>query len=155
MKTTAPDHKTYNVTRRWMLWRRKFRASNRHDDSNVPLTDTSSGSFGDWGDDLGALALIGVAVLLAILIPSGLIFVGIAIELVLLLALLPIAVLARVVFGMSWEVEVRDVNGGIVWPVIHVETVKGWSDSGQRIAELSEEIRLGQFTPNLTAQENP
>ena len=63
-----------------------------------------------------------------------------------LLALLPVAVLARTAFGMPWEVEVRDTDAGVVWPVVHTEQVKGWGASGVRIADLAEEIRLGRFT---------
>jgi hypothetical protein len=42
-------------------------------------------------------------------------------------ALLPLAVLARVLLGAPWEVEVREVVAGSLWPIVHTETVPGWS----------------------------
>ena len=141
MKSTDPAGVTYSVTRRWMPWRRRIKE----------LDAPDTGGFGDVGglaDDPVGLVLLGVFALLALvlLLPGLLLLLGVAIETALLLALLPVAVLGRSAFGMPWEVEVRNTGGGVVWPVVHTEQVKGWGASGVRIADLAEEIRLGRFT---------
>lgn len=143
MKSTSPSGATYSVTRRWLPWRRRIK------DIDVPDTGGGFGGFDGLGDDPFSLILLLVfgLVALVLFLPGLLLLLGFAVEVALLLALLPVAVLARVVLGVPWEVEVRDTNGGVVWPVVHTEQVKGWSASGTRIADLAEEVRTGRFTP--------
>jgi hypothetical protein len=73
------------------------------------------------------LIIVGVAVLLL----TG-------IELVLLLAILPFAVGARVVFGRHWTVEVR--RG---FTPVHEERAGSWTASGVRIQEIAKQIQTG------------
>lgn len=145
MKATDPTGKTYSVTRRWMPWRRRIKDAD---------FDTGGGGFGDLGglgDDPISLVLFLIFGLFALVLvlPGLLLLLGAAVEISLLLALLPIAVLARTLFGMPWEVEVRDTNPsrGIPWPVVHTEPVRGWTDSGTRIHDIAAEITRGAFTP--------
>jgi len=141
VRTVAPDRHTYSVTRRWLPWRRRIEGG----EVSGPDWAPDVGGLGD--DPVSAVLFLLVALVLAvILLPAVLLAIGVVIEMALLLALLPLAVLVRVLFGAPWEVEVRLVSGG-VWPVLHTEKVKGWSASGQRIAELAEQIRLGRVRP--------
>lgn len=63
-----------------------------------------------------------------------------AVELLLLLVVLPLAVLGRVLFGRKWRVEVR--RG---WRAHHEELVGDWQRSGLRIHELAREIEGGRM----------
>lgn len=149
MKTTSPEGTTYSVTRRWMPWRRRIASS----DADIgPSGDSGSHwwHFDDFGDD-PISAVIGIVLLLVLAVvalPAIFLAIGVALEVALLLILLPLAVLGRTLLGRPWEVEVRNTQtSDLVWPVVHTEPVKGWFASGTRIAEISEEIRLGTFAP--------
>ena len=140
MKATDPTGHTYSVTRRWMPWRRRIK------DVDPP---DSFGDLGGLGDDPVSmvLALVLGLVALVLLLPGLLLLLGLAVEVTLLVSLLPVVVLARTLFGVPWEVEVRDTSpaGGLVWPVVHTEPAGGWTDSGARIIELAGEIQRGAF----------
>ena len=87
------------------------------------------------------IALPIIVVVVAVMLLTG-------IELVLLLAILPFAVGARVVFGRLWTVEVR--RGFIP---IHEERAGSWTASGVRITELAREIESGSVPADTLAKQ--
>lgn len=145
MKATDPSGKTYSVTRRWMPWRRRVKGADGVD------TGGGFGDLGGLGDDPISLVLFLIFGLIALVLflPGLLLLIGVAIEVVLLVALLPVAMLGRALFGVPWEIEVRDTSpsSGFVWPVVHTEKVGGWGASGARISDVAHEISRGTFVP--------
>jgi hypothetical protein len=93
------------------------------------------------GDD--PISMILVVVWLVIALPSLVVVVAVmlltSIELLLLLAILPFAVGARVVFGRHWTVEVRRS-----FHPIYEERAGDWRASGLRIRELAKQIKAGR-----------
>ena len=87
------------------------------------------------------IALPVIIVVVAVMLLTG-------IELVLLLAILPFAVGARVVFGRHWTVEVR--RG---FTPIHEERAGSWTASGVRIQELAREIESGSVPADTLAKQ--
>lgn len=130
------------MTRRWVPWQRKSRRLSLGG-LEVPIGPPS-------GDDpISAILLV---LWLVIALPIIVVVVGImlltGIELVLLLAILPFAIGARVVFGRHWTVEVR--RG---FTPIHEERAGSWTASGVRIKELAREIESGNVPADtLTKQ---
>lgn len=132
MKVRSPERTVYRITRRWVPWQRKSRRLSL-DGLEVPVEAPS-------GDDpISAILLL---LWLVIALPIILVIVAIVlftgVELVLLLAILPFAVGARVLFGRHWTVEVR--HG---FTPIHEEPAGTWAESGVRIKELAREIESG------------
>lgn len=132
MKVRAPGGQVYRVTRRWVPWQRMSRRLSL-DGFEVPISPPS-------GDDpISAILLVlwlVIAVPIIVVVVAVMLLTGI--ELLLLLAILPFAVGARVVFGRHWTVEVR--RG---FTPIHEERTGDWRASGVRIQELAEQIQAG------------
>ncbi|MEI7055462.1 hypothetical protein WBG06_06575 [Nocardioides sp. CCNWLW239] len=132
MKVRTPGGQVYRVTRRWVPWQRKSRRLSL-DGFEVPISPPS-------GDDpISAILLVlwlVIAVPIIVAIVAVMLLTGI--ELLLLLAILPFAVGARVVFGRHWTVEVR--RG---FTPIHEERTGDWRASGVRIHEIAEQIQAG------------
>lgn len=133
MKVRAPGGQVYRVTRRWVPWQRKSRRLSL-DGFELPISPPS-------GDD--PISAILMVLWLVIALPIIVVIVAVmlltGIELLLLLAVLPFAIGARVVFGRHWTVEVR--RG---FTPIHEEPAGSWRASGVRIQELAEQIRKGR-----------
>lgn len=123
MRVWGPDGDRYRVKRRWLPWRQRRRTVDR---SNLDLV-------GIDGDDLGAVVVVLVAILLFPVILVAAIAMG---ELLLLLMLVPFWLLARSLFGTPWIIEVHRSGRGLV----HQEAVSGWGASQRRIEELAREI---------------
>ena len=143
MKARTPGGQVHRVTRRWVPWQRKSRRLSLGG-LEVPIGPPA-------GDDpISAILLV---LWLVIALPIIIVVVGImlltGIELVLLLAILPFAIGARVVFGRHWTVEVR--RG---FTPIHEERAGSWTASGVRIRELAREIESGSV-PAATLTEQP
>jgi hypothetical protein len=126
------DGRTWRVGRRWLPWRRRVR--------EVPDFD-----FGWDLPDLGGLAddlpgflvglLIGLAVIIAL--PFVLLALGFLLEVSLLLALLPVAVLVRVALRRPWTVQVIAPDDSLA----SAEPVVGWRESGERVAARASTLR--------------
>lgn len=143
MKARTPDGRSFSVTRRWMPWRRRVKELG---DAGGPDLVPDFLSFAD--DPVGLVFFAVLGLLTALLaLPALLLLLGAALEVALLVALLPVAVLLRALVGVPWEVEVRDMDAGVLWPVVHVERVKGWSASASRIRTLAGHIATRQFVP--------
>lgn len=145
MRATDPQGTTYSVTRRWVPWRRRIR------DLDAPGTDLVP-DVGGLGDDplSAALLVIVLLVALVLVLPGLVVLLGAAVEIALLTALLPVVVLARVVAGVPWEVEVRRTGRGrgtLGWPVVHAEPAGGWGESRTRIHDLAQAVEQGRFVP--------
>ena len=134
MKVTDPAGQTWRVTRRWVPWRRRLKSS-------LDLApDLPVGSLGD--DPISAI--VGI-IFLIILLPFLLLALLASLELLLVLLVLPFAVLARMMFGRHWHVEVR--RG--FKPVYEVEA-GDWQASGLKIHDLAGLLRRGDtLAPNL------
>ena len=133
MKVTAPDGTPYCVTRRWLPWWRRVR--------DLPdAVDTTWWSFPDGDDPISAV--IGL-VLLVLLLPFVLFFLVGAAEVLLLLALLPLVLVARSLLGMPWTIEVRRGSHRFGSAPIRTEDVKGWAASQRRIEELAAQYSDG------------
>jgi len=129
MKVRDPEGQTWRVTRRWVPWRRRLRGSL----DGAP--DVPGGTT--LGDD-PVSAVIGL-VFLVILLPFLLLGLIAVLEALLLLAVMPFAVLVRVLFGRHWHVEVR---AGFR-PYYEVEA-GDWRASTLRIHELAAALERGE-----------
>lgn len=121
-----------------MPWRRRIRSI---DDTPLDLLDPTSGV--DSIDDLviGLLLLIAL-VALAVLLPIVLVVFFAAFEVIFLLALLPVVILLRVLFGMSWTIEAH--RGFTPW----TERQAGdWAASRLAIHAAADAIRRGEIPP--------
>ncbi|MDN5717249.1 MAG: hypothetical protein L0G89_08450 [Janibacter sp.] len=128
MKVVDPQGRTWRVSRRWMPWRRK-----------TSMGDWGSGpsiSNSDLGDD-PISAIIGV-VLLILFIPVLVLGLVVALEMLLLLLILPFAVVGRMLLGRHWRVEVRED-----WTFAWEAEVGDWSDSGRAIDQIAQGLRQG------------
>lgn len=101
MKVKDPSGQTWRVTRRWVPWRRRLKGV---------LSSMPDGA-GGFGDDPVSLVL-GV-IFLIIMIPFLVLAFVAALELLLLLLVIPFALLARALFGQHWTVEAR--RGFHIW----------------------------------------
>ena len=129
MKVRDPQGQAWRVSRRWVPWRRRLKGF---------LDAMPSGP--SFGDDpislvLGLLFLL-VAIPLLLIVALG------AVELLAMLAVLPFAILARVLLGRHWVVEVR--HG---WTPYWEGPGGGWRSSRAEIARLAEAIRAGDTPP--------
>ncbi|GGO84448.1 hypothetical protein GCM10011584_02010 [Nocardioides phosphati] len=138
MKVTDPDGQVWRVSRRWVPWRRRIRSL---DDAPLDFLDPTSGA--DSIDDLviGLLFLVAL-VLVAAFLPIVLVVFFAAFEFAFLFALLPVVLLLRVFFGMSWTVEVR--RGFTPWSE---RDTGNWSASRRAIIDAAEAIRRGSLPP--------
>jgi len=138
VKVKDPRGQTWRVTRRWVPWRRRLKGV---------LPDLPVG-LGSLGDDPVSL-VIGV-IFLIILIPFLVLALVAALELLLLLLVIPFGILARALFGQHWTVEAR--RGFHIW---YDEPAGDWQASGIRIHELSDAIRHGQTPPQTVGASAP
>lgn len=113
------------MSRRWLPWRRRAGW-----DAGPDLPGVG------FGDD--PISMIIGLVLLVLVLPFLVLALVVALELVLLLLLLPFAVLGRVAFGRQWRVEVREG-----WTPVWDTAAGGWSQSGQAIEQIAEDLRRG------------
>lgn len=132
------------MTRRWVPWRRRIRDI----DTGGPDALPDVAGLGD--DAFSAVLLVVFGLLALVLVLPGLVLLlGAALEVALLTALLPIAVLARTAAGVPWEVEVRRTGrgrGSLAWPVVHAEPAGGWTESRTKIHDLALELEHGTFS---------
>ena len=129
MKVTSPDQVTWRVTRRWVPWRRRIR------DTTDRLPDLPEGGVGD-----DPVSMVVGLLLLVVMLPFLLLMLAAAVELVLILAVMPVAILGRVALGRRWTVEVR--RG---WALYADERVGDWRTAGERIREIAQDIELGRL----------
>lgn len=134
VKATDPEGVTYRVQRRWLPWRWRKRVSGRPLDFISPLdgVDLVDGVAGLVMSIVAAIVFIVVVPILVLALLTG-------VEFLLLLLILPLAVIARL-FGQHWHVEVRR---GL--HVLHEVDGGDWGRSRVVIADLAEQIRLGQL----------
>lgn len=128
VKVRSPDGQVWRVRRRWLPWRQR-----RRDVDFVDLSD-----FAD--DPVTWIALIVVSIVLApvLIVLAAVLIAGL--EFLLLLLVLPVAVLARVLFGRRWCVEVRRGRR------LHQEVVGGdWQRSGLLVRDLASQIERGEL----------
>lgn len=129
MKVKDPTGQTWRVTRRWVPWRRRLKGVM----GNTP--DIFPSGLGN--DPISAVIAI---VVLIIAIPFLLLFLVAALEALLLLTVLPIALLGRVLFGRHWTVEARR-GFGLWWE----EPAGDWQASALRIADVARAIEQGSI----------
>jgi hypothetical protein len=141
VKVRAPGGQVYRVTRRWVPWQRKSRRLSL-DGFELPISPPS-------GDD--PISAILMVLWLIIALPIIVVVIAVVlltgIELLLLLAVLPFAIGARVVFGRHWTVEVR--RG---FTPIHEEPAGSWRASGVHIRALAEQIQAGRVPARTLPQ---
>jgi hypothetical protein len=137
VKVQDPEGQTWRVRRRWLPWRRKVR-----DVPDVPVDGIFTG-----GDD--ALSGIVAVILLIVLLPVIVLFAAMLAELLLLLLLLPLWLIGRAMIGGSWPI---DVSRGKTY--VRTESVKGWTESGVRMHDIAEAIRLGRPGTDLPLGES-
>lgn len=135
MRIIDPRRQTWRVSRRWVPWRRKV-----------------SGWSDIWGlvpdlpggdDPISATISTIVLILFApIVIAAVLLTILAAVEFIAILALIPLLVLVRVLFGRHWIVEVR--QGFTPW---YEQAVGDWSASRKAIATFADAIRRGDLPP--------
>lgn len=120
MKVRDPHQETWRVSRRWVPWRRR-----------TPLpavpSDLGPGGLG-VGDDRLSILLRAVPLAVAM------------VELLLIVLVLPLAVLARVLLGRHWVVEVR-ADYQPVWEI----DAGSWGQSREAIHELGAVLGRGAY----------
>jgi len=147
VKVTDPSGQTWRVSRRWVPWRPRFRDV---DPSNVLDFGNGGGGSGggdgggfdiDLGEALVIIAVVIAAILFLIFVAPVMLAVLFALaEWLIVLAVIPIAVLGRVLFGRQWHVEVR--RGWRAW----YEVKSGdWTASTMKIHELADAVRRGDI----------
>lgn len=130
MKVVAYDGSTWRVRRRWLPWRRRVR-----DVPDMPV------DLGGLGDD--PISMILMALGLMLLVPALIALILLLGEVLLLLALLPLFVLGRGLFGVPWTIEIRPERR------LHsIERVRGWGNAGRRMDQVATALRLGQPVPD-------
>lgn len=135
MKVRDPRGQAWRVSRRWVPWRRRLKGAL----DGVP--DLGVGSLGD-----DPISLVIGLVLLVVLLPFLLLFLVAGLELLALLAALPLAVLGRVLLGRHWTVEVR--RGWRPW----WEMRSGdWAASRLQIHDIAAAIERGELPPRTLA----
>ncbi|GAA4472481.1 hypothetical protein GCM10023094_04610 [Rhodococcus olei] len=100
----------------------------------------------DWGPDFDGIslgddpisAIIGI-VLVILMLPVLVLALVVGLEFLLLLALLPVWVVVRVLFGAPWIVVVRRDGS-----VVHEEAVRGWRASADRIEAIGAALAGGR-----------
>lgn len=130
MKVTDPTGDTWRVGRRWLPWRPRRR--------RVDASDASVDLAGSADDLVIAAIILVVVVVVAVVAPW--IFVGavLAVEILVVVLLLPLFVLLRGLRVARWPVAVRR-GRSVVWE----ESVRGWRGSRDRIREIAGAISRG------------
>lgn len=129
MKVKDPSGQTWRVSRRWVPWRRRLR------NATDLMPDLPA-----LGDD-PISAILGILFLI-VMIPFFILAFLVALEFLLILLLIPLAAIARALFGGEWIVEVRKGFRP------HWEAKSGnWSASGRRIEQIGEALRRGEHPP--------
>lgn len=131
MELTSPDGSQWRVTRRWLPWRLRRRDPEVAGDVALDATSAADGI-------LLALGLFLLVLVVTVALPWVLVGAVVALELVLLLVLLPLAMLLRVLRVAGWPLEVRREGH-----VVHAESVHGWGASAARLRALGEAIERG------------
>jgi hypothetical protein len=132
MQVTALDGRTIDVRRRWLPWRLRKR--------KVSSDGVDPFAFMDF-DDLPTF-VISLVVGLSILLFGGIvatlaIFAGEA--LLLLLLLVPLLIVARLLWIAPWVIEARAGDA-----TLGLAKVRGWQGSQKRIRDLAEAYRRGE-----------
>ncbi len=128
MKVTEPGGTTVRIGRRWLPWRRRLRGL---DSPDLPIPD---------GDDPVSAVLAVVGLIIAI--PFLVIFTIALGELLILLALLPLLLLARVVLRRPWTVDVTRSG-----ELVSSHRAADWAASGELIGELAAQAARGELRP--------
>ena len=136
-KVTSPDGRTWKVGRRWFPGRRRV--------WRPRMRDMGDGSWADFGDDLGIIGAIVLAVvalvLIAFLALVLLNVVALAIELLIIAILVIGGIVGRVVFRRPWIVVAKSGDD------VHQTPVVGWRASGRMIDDVAGRIASGQLQP--------
>ena len=131
MKVHTPTGETVVVRRQWLPWRQQVR--------DVDPTGADLGSGLDGIDDLGGVVLVLVLILLAILASFIFVIFFAVAEFVLLLALLPLFIAARLGWAMTWTVLAkRDGH------LLGTRKVKGWTESAVLIHDIAAAAERGE-----------
>jgi hypothetical protein len=138
MKVHSPDGRQWRIGRRWLPRRPRLGRVDTPDlGGNLPDLD--------FGDDLGILGTIlvaVVAVILAVFLALVLFnVIAIAIELTLVIVLLVAGVIGRVVFRRPWHVVARCGEQSFSWRVV------GWLRSRRVIADVAGQLAAGAREP--------
>jgi len=132
VELTSPDGSQWRVTRRWLPWRLRRRDPQVAGDVALDATSAADGI-------LLAAGLFLLVLVVTVALPWVLVGAVVAIELTLLLVLLPLAMLLRVLKVSGWPIEVRREGR-----VVHAESVHGWAASAVRMRALSDAIERGE-----------
>ena len=127
MKVHTPGGETVVVRRQWLPWRQHVRSD---------AAELGSMDFGG-GDDLVSAIVIGLV--LAILAPFIAVLLFAVGEFLLLLALLPLFIAARLGWAMTWTVLVTKDG-----EVLGTRKATGWTDSGVLIHDLAAAYERGE-----------
>lgn len=130
MKVSDPSGQTWRVSRRWLPWRRRHWDKDRLFLDDVPA---------DGVDEPIVFVFLLALLVLALAAPIVLLALVVAAEFLLLLAFLPFAVLARVLFGKHWRVELR--HGWHAWTELEGGD---WQTSGLRVRDLAAAVERGE-----------
>jgi hypothetical protein len=138
MSVTSPDGHRWQVRRRWLDrplpdLRRRFREYREEMDRGDNALDAFLAI--DLADSVwaGVLLAAGLVLIVFVLLP----LLGVALELILLFALLSSGIVGRVVLRRPWIIEAKDLDDG---DRSLTYAVKGWRRSGRAAADVAASI---------------
>lgn len=135
MKVEDPKGTKWRVSRRWVPWRRKIKGW-----ADVwGLVPDLPG-----GDDpiSGTISMIILIIFAPIIALAVVLTIVAAVEFLAILVLIPLLLLARILFGKHWVVEVR--HGFTPW---YEQAVGDWAASRKAIVVFADAIRRGDLPP--------
>ncbi len=131
MKVTDPTGDTWRVRRRWLPWRPRRR--------RIDASDASADLAGSADDLVIAAVVFVVLIVVAVFAPWILVGAFLAVEVLVVVLLLPLFVLLRGLRIARWPVAVRR-GRTLVWE----ESVRGWRGSRERVHAIAEAIVGGR-----------
>jgi hypothetical protein len=139
VSVTSPDGERWQVRRRWLDrplpdLRRRFRQYREE----AKDSDGSLDAF--WVIDVADSLWVGIALAVVVILIVFLLLplIGVALELILLLALLGSGIVGRVVLRRPWTVEAANLGDEMQSAAY---AVKGWRRSGRAVDEIATAIQ--------------
>jgi hypothetical protein len=144
----TPERIRWRVGRRWLPFRVRLRGGDWRDFGPTDLTDAAI--FESPAGILAGLAVVATAMLLFLVVWP---VVAVALELVIIVFVLLLAVTGRVVLRRPWTVYAASVTGEATRE--HTWSVVGWRSSGRLIQQVKDALERGTELPVGAVTDGP